>query len=522
MSDNGDKKHLLSVIRNIVENTADFQDFMVSVLGKLPMGIFIKDMELDFKYIYWNQFVENFIGVKYPVIKRSDIQKSNCDRLFVGHKRKEEDERVISSGKPLKYHEKIQDISGNLRDIEITKFPVALNNGKTLLVTTWEDITALTAAKKRLEHAGELSKMALHTNDIWTASLIIEPQTKINYDDSIVCLNRWENTEEKIIKIPWNVYLLTIFPEDRELLNYEFRRLCTGELMKHQIEVRIRRPQSEDFCWYEISAFVSEWSKTGKPTVVLASAANIQTRKEQELTLEEAKGKAELADKMKSKYLADMSHEIRTPLTAITGFAELMAFADTDEERLSYYDIIKTNNQMLMQLINDILDLSKIEADVVKIAYEQVDINEVLDTVYASTVLRIHEGVKLYVEKKEKHYMFGADPIRLLQIITNLVNNAIKHTKEGSITIGYTEQEDGQLYFYVRDTGAGISKEKQANLFDRFAKMNDYAEGIGLGLAICQGLVTKMGGTICVTSELGVGSEFSFLLPSHPTNRFED
>ena len=223
----------------------------------------------------------------------------------------------------------------------------------------------------------------------------------------------------------------------------------------------------------------------------------------------------ELADKMKSKYLADMSHEIRTPLNAITGFSELMAFADSDEERQGYYEIIKTNNQLLMQLINDILDLSKIEADAIKISYEPVDINELMDTTFASVKLRMPEGVQLFLEKGSCTCHFGTDSIRLLQLINNLANNAIKNTQEGSITLGYTCLPDKRLKFYVKDTGIGIAKDKLESLFTRFVKVNDYVEGIGLGLAICQGLVTKMGGSMHVESELGVGSTFSFVLPSH-------
>lgn len=256
-------------------------------------------------------------------------------------------------------------------------------------------------------------------------------------------------------------------------------------------------------------------SASGDPSVILGCSTNIQERKNQELSLEEAKVKAEAADKMKSKYLADMSHEIRTPLNAITGFSELMAFADTDEERMSYYDVIKMNNQLLMQLINDILDISKIEADAIKITYEQLDVSELMDTIYASAKLRVPGGVKLVLEKGADHHMFGTDSMRLLQLINNLVNNAIKNTKEGSITMGYTIQPDNQLRFYVRDTGIGIDKDKLKDVFGRFVKINDYMEGIGLGLAICKGLVVKMGGSIHVTSELGVGSEFSFILPSH-------
>ena len=275
-----------------------------------------------------------------------------------------------------------------------------------------------------------------------------------------------------------------------------------------KIELRVKYPGMDHYHWRESSATVYERDERGRVLVILGCTINIQERKGQELNLEEAKHKAELADKMKSKYLADMSHEIRTPLNAITGFSELMAFADSDEERREYYEIIKTNNLLLMQLINDILDLSKIEADAIRISYEPVDINGLMDTIFASIKLRMPEGVQLFLEKGSCTCCFGADSIRLLQLINNLANNAIKNTKQGSITLGYTCLPDKCLEFYVKDTGTGIAKDKLESLFTRFVKVNDYVEGIGLGLAICQGLVTKMGGSMHVESELGVGSTF--------------
>lgn len=518
-----DKNRLQKVIENVAKISVDFQELVDVILRELPVGVLVKNVNDDFKCIYWNQFIENFTGIKYST-EEKDYNSLNEESiaLFTGNEQKREERKVVKTGEKQKLYKKLQRISGDFRDVEITKFPVTLKNGTILLLTLLEDVTELVTIRKSLERTNVIAKKTLHTNDIWIASLKINPLSKINYDDTIVSLNSWDNIDSKLIEVPWRVYLLTVLPEDRDILIHGFRQLCTSEVIDIQMEVRIRRPQSNGFYWYEVSAFVYEWTKSGKPSVILASTTNIQKRKNQEITLEEAKDKAELADKMKSKYLADMSHEIRTPLTAITGFAELMAFAESDEERLSYYEIIKTNNQMLMQLINDILDLSKIEADVVKLVYEEVDINDMLDTAYASARYRMPEGVNLYIEKGLPHCMFGIDPIRFLQIITNLSNNAIKHTKKGSITVGYTELEKGLLKFFVRDTGLGISKEKQARLFNRFAKMNDYAEGIGLGLAICQGLITKMGGSINVTSELGIGSEFSFTLPSHTVEKTDE
>lgn len=168
-----------------------------------------------------------------------------------------------------------------------------------------------------------------------------------------------------------------------------------------------------------------------------------------------------------------------------------------------------------MQLINDILDLSKIEADAIKISYAPIDLNEMMDNTYASIKLRMPKGVDLILEKGLEQCTFGTDQIRLLQLINNLANNAIKNTKQGSITMGYKDLGDGCLNFYVKDTGMGIAEDKLQSLFKRFVKINDYMEGIGLGLAICRSLVTKMGGSIQVESKLGEGSTFSFILPTH-------
>ena len=233
-----------------------------------------------------------------------------------------------------------------------------------------------------------------------------------------------------------------------------------------------------------------------------------QTNKKQQKELEAARIKAEESDRLKSAFLANMSHEIRTPLNAITGFSELMAFADSDEERKGYYEIIKTNNLLLMQLINDILDLSKIEADAIKISYEPVDINELMDTTFASIKLRMPEGVQLFLEKGSCTCRFGTDSIRLLQLINNLANNAIKNTKQGSITLGYTCLPDKHLKFYVKDTGIGIPAEQQENIFKPFTEVKDLTTGDGLGLPICSLIAAKMNGSLTLDTGYTKGTRF--------------
>lgn len=369
--------------------------------------------------------------------------------------------------------------------------------------------------KKAFEKLLLLSRMAFEANDIHACSFAVNTDSVTNLQDTVVTLYHWGTERYMESTVSWDHYISVIHPDFQVVFFNEFIKVVKGNSKEVKFDLLVKFPSYDQYLWREYTLSPYEWDEKGRPSVILACSSDVNARKIQKLDYEEVILKYEKADKMKSKYLADMSHEIRTPLNAITGFAELMAFTESNEERMTYYDIIKTNNQMLMQLINDILDLSKIEADVVKISYTMIDVNDLLDSAYASTRLRMPPGVALTMEKGLPECTFGADPVRLLQLITNLANNAIKHTDEGSITIGYTSLPDNKLRFYVRDTGFGIPEEKQRQLFGRFAKVNDYAEGIGLGLAICQGLVNKMGGSLAVESKEGVGSEFSFILPSH-------
>ena len=493
----------------------NLQELINTILDRLPLGVFVKDGDNHFNYLYWNHFMEEITGIETREIEGHDDFEVNYNALMTAEERLETDMNVIKTGLTARFKGKVKSASGDYRDIEVAKYPISLNNGKPLVLALWRDITSELATENTLRRTRILTKMALRISDIRTCSIFIDPDSTHNFKDSVVTLNDWNTMSEDMIEVSWGQFISRAHPDDQEHYHNMFTRLCRGEISEARIEARMLFPGKKEYVWREVFATVYERDEKGRPSVILGCSTNIQERKNQELSLEEAKVKAEAADKMKSKYLADMSHEIRTPLNAITGFSELMAFADTDEERMSYYDVIKMNNQLLMQLINDILDISKIEADAIKITYEQLDVSELMDTIYASAKLRVPGGVKLILEKGADHHMFGTDSMRLLQLINNLVNNAIKNTKEGSITMGYTIQPDNQLRFYVRDTGIGIDKDKWKDVFGRFVKINDYMEGIGLGLAICKGLVVKMGGSIHVTSELGVGSEFSFILPSH-------
>ena len=208
-----------------------------------------------------------------------------------------------------------------------------------------------------------------------------------------------------------------------------------------------------------------------------------------------------------------MSHEIRTPLNAIVGFSGILASTEEEEEKQEYVSIIESNNTLLLQLISDILDLSKIEAGTLDFNYSNVEINDLMSDLENSCVLKLKsDKVKLEFVAPEEPCCAHIEKNRLSQLIINLITNAIKFTEQGSIRFGY-KRENNELYFYVADTGCGIPQDKQDSIFGRFVKLNSFAQGTGLGLSICRTLVDNMGGKIGVESEMGKGSTFWFTLP---------
>jgi len=230
-----------------------------------------------------------------------------------------------------------------------------------------------------------------------------------------------------------------------------------------------------------------------------------------------AKEKAEESNRLKSAFLANMSHEIRTPLNSIIGFSGILAATEDAEEKREYVSIIENNNTLLLQLINDILDISKIEAGTLEFIYSNIDLNEMMREIEQATRLRIaSDKVDLVFEKRLPDCFINTERNRITQVLNNFLSNAIKFTNEGSIRFGYEMQGNNYLRFYVTDTGCGIPEDKIKSIFGRFVKLNNFKQGVGLGLSICETIINHMRGEIGVTSKEGEGSTFWFTLPYRP------
>ena len=267
-----------------------------------------------------------------------------------------------------------------------------------------------------------------------------------------------------------------------------------------------------DKCWFRVFSAAFAWIDGQIAHVITSVDINHQKTIEEELRV--AKEKAENLDRLKSAFLANMSHEIRTPLNAIVGFASLLIESDDKKERQDYVDIMQENTELLLQLISDILDLSKIEAGTLDFTMDHLDIKSFCEDIMRNYDIKEDKPVPVLLAPDLPEYYIYTDKKRLMQVITNFINNALKFTNEGQIMLEYRHKaESNEIEFAVTDTGMGIAPDKVDQVFDRFVKLNSFSKGTGLGLSICRSIIEHLGGTIGAESEIGVGSRFWFTHP---------
>ena len=304
--------------------------------------------------------------------------------------------------------------------------------------------------------------------------------------------------------------LSAIAPADVERVSRAFEDICEGRSDSYHQEYQVINKKTGNSYWEESYATIVERDADGKPTKIVGTSQRIDERKHLENSLVAARNKAEESDRLKTAFLANMGHEIRTPLNAICGFADLLPVIDNAEDRNQMIAEIQSNNRKLLRIIDGLVSMSKIEAGAKSLMMAKVDLNQLLqqmaDTYQPTTNLPIHVQCPLPELKIE------SDREKVLEILDHLVQNAVKFTTEGEITLSY-EVQGNQVRVNVADTGKGVAKADQARIFERFVKLDEYIPGTGLGLSVVESLVKNLGGSVGVDSSLGVGSNFWFVLP---------
>ena len=308
-------------------------------------------------------------------------------------------------------------------------------------------------------------------------------------------------------------YLKAAHPEDTERVRENMVGMSAGQYKEFSLQYRSRTKWDQDWQTLIVTGLPSERDKKGNVIRYTGIAFNNTKWEKMAQELKEMKDKAELSDRLKSAFLANMSHEIRTPLNAIVGFSELLVDSDDPDEKKEYWHIIESNNDLLLRLINDILDLSKIESGIIDRKRERFNLTKLCNELYVMMRSKIpNADVELVQDNPCPECWIFLDSNRLKQVWMNFLTNAVKYTRSGYIRMGYSVEKDG-IRFYVEDTGTGIPKELQDRVFGRFQKLNEFVQGTGLGLAISRAIVEAAGGEIGFTSEQGIGSTFWAWVP---------
>ncbi len=303
-----------------------------------------------------------------------------------------------------------------------------------------------------------------------------------------------------------------IHPEDREIIEIFSRQVITGEATTLRTNVRIMREDGK-LTWSCFNCIVRDYRPNEGIIDILSINYDITELKEMEKNLIEARNKAEASDRLKSAFVANVSHEIRTPLNSIIGFSDLLIHCEDTEERQQYIEVIRRNNALLLQLISDILAISKFEAGTFEFHTQSVNVKQLCTETITSFQIKTPDNVTLLLDENLQEYVIQSDKNRITQVISNFINNAIKFTESGNITLGYQLLSKHELKFYVKDTGIGIAADKIPIIFDRFVKLNEFVPGTGVGLSICKHIIEQFGGKIGVESIEGKGSCFWFILP---------
>ena len=498
-----DEEYVLIMCRDISERVATQQNLEIfkRVLDKVSDSILA--VSVDGTLVYANrQFIEEY-GVKEELgtQKVYDLPVSlNTKEIF--DKRVQE---IRDNGGNFAYRAKYTRVGETkLRVHQVSAFMIQ-NQGEEMIWFFTQDITDVIKNRDELRELNYLMDAIL--NNIPVYLFVKDPEDDFRY-------LYWNKAFASHSKIPASKALghidFEVFPEHENAEKFHRDDL---EL----IRTRERMEMQETYVTATGETRIVQTLKTlvpleGRAPLIIGISWDITNMQNIEQELVQARIKAEQSDRLKTAFLANMSHEIRTPLNAIVGFSRLMTMADNAADEKLYSDIINQNSEILLQLINDILDLAKIEAGTLEYIRYPMDLGELCRNVYEMHKDRVQTGVVLILDNKDTSLIINEDQNRIMQVVTNLITNAIKFTFKGEIRFGFEVRKE-YIDFYVKDTGMGISEEKIKMIFERFVKLNTFVQGTGLGLAICRVIVEKLGGEITAESKLNEGSTFRFTIP---------
>lgn len=304
-----------------------------------------------------------------------------------------------------------------------------------------------------------------------------------------------------------------VFPSDVAHLSKSIEELCQCHVEECHEVYRVHPPHTNKSYWTESYAAVASRNDEGKAKRIVGTSMRVDDRKAMEGALVEARNKAEESDRLKSAFIANMSHEIRTPLNAIIGFTSVLPDVQGDDERRELINLIQENNQKLLTIINDVMNISKIESGKEQLVMTTFELNALLQSLADMFLPKLASGVELSTQFARNSIDVTTDLNRMTEVINHLLSNAVKFTMQGTITVGYDEPAGKRLRIWIRDTGKGIAPEHLERIFERFFKVDEYIPGAGLGLSICRTMAYSMGGDVGVESTLGEGSLFWFEFP---------
>ncbi|MDD2961479.1 MAG: PAS domain S-box protein [Muribaculaceae bacterium] len=493
---------------SLKEEAVTANKILNQILDNIPGVLYVKNASDNYRFVLVNQGLCDYVGRPYDQVVGhfdSEMFEVNNSEKFNYY-----DKLVAETGKSYSYDECVT-LNGDSTYWRIYKSPLKMQNGDIYTVGIAVDISETMNANKNLQLA---RKQAETNSQILNEIIDCVPGAMYIKDTSEEF--KYIKVNEAFCQVVGKTKYQILGHNDYEVFDidsankfreYDLRLISGTNTVSYDNVVDVNGRKA----YWTVSK--SRITTQDNNSIILGVASNITELYLINQELEKARQAAELSDKLKSAFLANMSHEIRTPLNAIVGFSELLLSTDDKEEGKEYSNIINTNSDLLLRLVGDILDLSKIESGLIDLRATDVDVSVAFNETFAS--LKNHfknPEVELKGINPYKKCVVNIDKNRMLQIGTNFATNAMKYTKSGEIVIGY-EYIDGGLQIYVKDTGIGVKKEKQPMLFKRFAKLDDFAQGTGLGLAICKAIVDANGGKIGYESEEGVGSTFWAWLP---------